>query len=145
MSSITDEASIRDAENILKEKGLLGELRTIVNDIAPVSSDTEARQEKMRERGWETEYTYSIGDNRPRFDAFKDRVGVEYERGQQMHVRSHLLMMEAAYRMNLIDAGVFIIPTDRMASVSRTENELTDELFTYFFPIYTPVYLIEHE
>lgn len=144
-SAITEEVSIRDAESILKDKGLYQELRTLASEIGETGADSTKRKERFQAFGWELEYGYSIGNNRPRFDAFKNRVGVEYERREQMNVRSHLLMMEAAYRQDLIDVGVFIIPSGRDASVSRTENELRDELFTYYFPIYSPVYLIEHE
>jgi len=145
MSSITDEASIRDAENSLMKKGLLEEIRMLTEAIADDGGRKSDYKGHMEESGWETNYTLYIGNNRPRFNGYKDRIGLEYEYREQMNVRSHLLMMEAAYRQNVIDAGVFIIPSGRDASVKRTKRELKDELFTYHFPIYSPVYLIEHE
>jgi len=97
-SAITEEASIRDAESILRNKELHQELRTLASEIGKMGADSTERKERFQAFGWELEYSYSIGNNRPCFDAFKNRVGVEYERREQMNVRSHLLMMEAAYR-----------------------------------------------
>jgi hypothetical protein len=129
----------------LRDKGLYQEFRTLASEIGETEADATERKERFQAFGWELEYRYSIGNNCPRFDAFKNRVGVEYERREQMNVRSHLLMMQTAYRKDLIDVGAFIIPSGRDVSISRTENELCDELFTYYFPIYSPVFLVKHK
>ncbi|MGV9103940.1 MAG: hypothetical protein ACOC3C_07490 [Candidatus Thorarchaeota archaeon] len=55
------------------------------------------------------------------------------------------MMMEAAHKQGLIDAGVFAIPAGKDASVRRTEKELKGEIFTKYFPLQIPLYLIEYQ
>lgn len=139
---ITEEVSIRKGKLILKKKGLLAECLEIALFWSKLSKGN--REKRLEELGWRTEYEFSVGQLRPRFDAFKSRVGLEHERRQQMNVRSHLLMTEVAYWEGIIDACVFIIPAGRDASVERTERELKGELFTHYFPLQVPLYLIEY-
>lgn len=123
----------------MERKGLLSQCQEIA-----LIWDKPGRERRLEELGWETEYTFSVGELRPRFDAFKNQVGFEHEKREQMNVRSHLLMTEVAYRKKIIDVCVFVIPAGRDASVKRTERELKGELFTHYFPLQVPVYLIEY-
>lgn len=85
-----------------------------------------------------------LGRNRPRFDGFKKRVGLEHETREQMNIRSHLLWAEAGFQTDVIDAGIFVIPSGNFGSVSRTNRELNDEIFTEYFPIECPLLLVEY-
>jgi hypothetical protein len=140
-SHLTRTESIRDGAAILREKGLLEEIERMCAKIA----DDEGWTEVLTDHDWETERVVTVGDNRPRLDGFKDGIGLEHESREQMNVRSHLLWMEAAFQKAIVDTGVFIIPAGPNASVKRTNNELNDEIFTDYFPIECPLYLVEYE
>ncbi len=140
---ITDTSSIREGEQLLKEKELVEECRKIAENWC---TDKDNNRKRIEDMGWDCEHTFSVGCNRPRFDAFKNGVGLEHEKGEQMNVRSHLLFMEVAFRKRIIDVGVFILP-DRGydANVRRTKRELKDEIFTKYFPLTVPVYLLGYK
>ena len=144
-SRITRTYSVRDGEEILREKGLLDEVHDVTEEIAETAGTDTAAKRVMDDSGWETDHTISVGRNRPRLDGFKSGVGVEYETGEQMRVRSHLLFGAAMYRQEEIDVWICIIPTENDASVRRTANEFGYALFTEYFPLKIPAYLIECE
>lgn len=141
-SPVTRVSSVNAGQEILQEKGLLDELRDL---CAAWSSYDGPPNNVLRQFDWETEYSFPIGRNRPRFDGFKDRVGLEHETREQMNIRSHILWMEAGFQTDVIDTGVFVIPRGSYGSVRRTENELHDDIFTEHFPIDCPLVLLEYE
>lgn len=152
-SAITKVESVNDGLSIIQEKGLSQETQNLCEELAEESNELTSTLEEF---GWTTEYTIRIGKNRPRFDGFKESVGLEHESREQMNVRSHLLWMEAAYQREKsdtgleslsrgIEAGIFIIPADNDASVERTKRELGDKIFTKYFPIECPIVLIEYQ
>lgn len=130
---------------ILRQKGLLDEIRTITEEIADTAGTDTAAKRVLDDFEWETDHVISVGQNLPRLDGFKSKIGVEYETGEQMRVRSHLLFGEAMYQQDEIDVWVCIIPSENDSSVRRTANEFDYALFTEYFPLEVPAYLIECE
>ena len=116
---VTQASSINDGQEIVQMKGLLDELHDL---CAAWSSYAGPPNDVLRRFDWETEYGFAIGENRPRFDGFKDRVGLEHETREQMNIRSHILWMEAGFQTDVIDAGVFVIPRGGHGSVHRTRQ-----------------------
>lgn len=153
-TSVTQVTSVNGGLSKLKNKGFSDEIKMLCDALAETSENPET---VLDEFGWITEYVVSIGGNRPRFDGYKNGVGIEHEAREQMNVRSHLLWMEAAYQQQEsdggldslatgIDVGVFIIPTDtRGAKLDRTKRELGDVIFTQHFPIECPIVLVEYD
>ena len=153
-TSIIQVASVNGGLPKLEDQKISDEIETLCKTLATTQKSPEAI---LGEFNWITEYVVGIGENRPRFDGFKQGIGLEHEAREQMNVRSHLLWMEAAYQKGKsedgaetfytgIDMGIFIIPTEtRGASVDRTKSELKDEIFTRHFPIECPIVLIEYD
>lgn len=103
---ITKVRSVTSGRGILHQKDLLDE----VEEMYESWRDREGGPNKvLAEFDWETEYGFSIGKNRPRFDGFEKRVGLEHETREQMNIRSHLLWAETGFQRDAIDAGVFLI------------------------------------
>lgn len=151
---ITREKSLRGAETILEERDLLSNLHVAIADLAPVfaAADTgePALKAVLREHGWGETVVPVASGNQPRFDGLQQRVALEHEAREQMNARSHLLFLEAAYREREIDAAVMVIPMRKYtggAAVERVVNETTGEgrLFTYHFPLFVPLYLVEYD
>lgn len=44
-----------------------------------------------------------------------------------------------------VDVGVLIVPTDRDPSLRRTRREVTGPLFSRYFPLGLPLYVIEYD
>ena len=140
--SITEVESINSGLEILRQKGLLDE----IGEMCDLWRSQEGGPNPiLAEFDWETEYRFSIGPNRPRFDGFKNQIGLEHETREQMNIRSHLLWAEAGYQSDEIDASVFVIPSGNYGSVSRTARELNDEIFSKYFPIDCPLLLVEYD
>jgi len=109
------------------------------------SGRPEEDEELLRALGFEPEWSFDAGGNRPRFDAYsqKWKVGIEREMREQMNVRSHLLFAEVAYQKGLIEIGVFILPMKGQGTFGRTVREVTKyDVFTKYFPLQVPLYLI---
>lgn len=74
------------------------------------------------------------------FDAYKDGVLVEHERGEQMRANWHLMKMEAAYRdpdaFNSgpeVEAGALLIPSHvSFPTLDRTKDDVRAVLANYF-------------
>lgn len=133
--------SVHDGLAILSEKGLSEEIGEMCEAW---SSGDDSINGVLERFGWETEYSFAIGRNRPRFDGFKSRVGLEHETREQMNVRSHLLWTEAGFQSGVVEAAVFVIPSGNFGSVARTYRELNDEIFRDHFPIECPLLLVEY-
>jgi len=105
----------------------------------------EQNQGLLRALGFEPEWSFEAGGNRPRFDAYSQRwkVAIEREMQEQMNVRSHLLFIEVAFQLGLIDIGVLILPMKGQGTFRRTVREVTKyDVFTKHFPLEVPLYLI---
>ena len=139
---ISDTCSVRNAELLLRQRGALEPCRAVARRYSGLPQEN---QELLRALGFEPEWSFDAGGNRPRFDAYsqKWKVGIEREMQEQMNVRSHLLFVEVAYQMGLIEIGVFILPMKGQATFRRTKREVTEcDLFTKYFPLQVPLYLI---
>lgn len=133
--------SVNDAVELIVQKYLIDEVGELCAEWQESDDEIIA---VLDEHDWETEYAVPIGDTRPRFDGFKQRVGLEHETRSQMHIRSHLLWIEAGYQTDAFDAGVLVVPANNDASVKRADQELHDEIFTEHFPIECPLLLVEY-
>lgn len=150
-ASITTETSIRGGEQLIRRKGLYQDLMNIVEEIAPIQGSNATDKETQIQRvlddfGWDHTSTPVANYNRPQFDGMKLDVALEHEAREQMNVRSHLLFLEAAFREGKSECAVMIIPQGEDAKVGRIEKEAMGEgkLFTYHFPLFTPLFLIEY-
>ena len=139
---ISDTCSVRNAEFLLQQRGALEPCQAVARRY---SGRPEENDELLRALGFEPEWSFGAGGNRPRFDAYSQewKVGIEREMREQMNVRSHLLFAEVAYQKGLIEIGVFILPMKGQGTFGRTVQEVTKyEVFTKYFPLQIPLYLI---
>lgn len=133
---------MRDAEFLLSQRGALEPCRTVAQHY---SGSTGVIKELLRNLGFEPQMRFDAGGNHPRLDAQHPewKVGIELEMGEQMNARSHLLFTEIAFQKELVEVGVFILPMKGQASFGRTMREVTEyEIFTKYFPLRVPLYLI---
>lgn len=105
------------------------------------------RRELLDRLGWgqeisgkfETTTDYDLVSRRGSFDAYKDRVLVEHENGEQMRANWHLMKMEIAFRdsdvfsMNgTAEVGVLLIPSYmNFPTLGSTENDVQAVLEQY--------------
>jgi hypothetical protein len=133
--------SVRNAELLLRQRGALEPCLAVARRCSGRPEDNET----LRALGFEPEWSFDAGGNRPRFDAYSQewKVGIEREMREQMNVRSHLLFAEVAYQKGLIEIAVFILPMKGQGTFGRTVREVTKyEVFTKYFPLGVPLYLI---
>jgi len=139
---ILDTFSVRDAETILRQRDALAACRAVASRWSGTPKQNSAL---LLSLGFEPEWSFGAGGNRPRFDGYSEKwkVGIEREMREQMNVRSHLLFTEIAFQKGLIDVGVFILPMAGQGRFVRTVRETTEfEIFTRYFPLEVPLYLI---
>lgn len=134
-----EESSFRQAEEILEEKGLLGECRKIASPNC---------EENPKELGWKTEEIIEIKApernlNR-RYDFFKNGAALSHEKIEQMRARWHLMKMEIGFRKGKVDVGVLIFPEGEDCSLQRAKRELNSDLWNKYFPIEVPIHVIEY-
>jgi len=142
---ISDTYSLRDEELLLRQRGALEACHDVVRRW---SDSAEVKAQLLHGSRFKAEWRFDAGGNNPRFDAYCQRwkVGIEREMRQQMNVRSHLLLTEVAFRTGLIDVAVFILRMDGQARFRRIVNEVSKyDLFTKYFPLQMPLYLIDCE
>lgn len=146
-----DTWSYRGGRRILREKGLFSDLPEIAaayDEHGGGNQNMAARGDRLDPLGWQQEISvkYEASENpdapsrRGSFDAYKDGVLVEHEKGEQMRANWHLMKMEAAYRDSTgfsgdeyVDAGVLLIPSHvNFPTLERTENDVLAFLTNYF-------------
>jgi hypothetical protein len=89
---------------------------------------------------FETETADSSLSRRASFDAYKDGVVVEHERGEQMRANWHPMKIDAAYRDprgfsndETVDAGVLLVPEHvNFPTLERTKPNVQAVLANYF-------------
>jgi hypothetical protein len=138
---ISETCSVRNAELLLRQRGALEPCLAVARCYFGCLEDNEI----LRALGFEPEWSFDAGGNRPRFDAYSQewKVGIEREMREQMNVRSHLLFAEVAYQRGLIEIGVFILPMKGQGTFGRTVREVTKyDVFTKYFPLQVPLCLI---
>ena len=146
-----DTWSFRGGRDILTRKGVLEELA----EIAAAYKEHGGGNQNMAARGklldpldWKQEVSVkfeakdgrSNASRRGSFDAYKDGVLVEHEKGEQMRANWHLMKMEAAYRDSSeskeklkVDAGVLLMPSSvNFPTLGRTKNDVQAFLANYF-------------
>ena len=135
----------------MESKGLKHELPAIAEayiDHGGGNQNLSARRELLNPLGWEQEIsikfettkTHDVVSRRASFDAYKDGVVVEHEKGEQMRANWHLMKMEIAHRDSNVfsmnrtaDAGVLMIPDYvNFPTLGRTENDVQAVLEQYF-------------
>lgn len=139
---IIDTHSVRDAKLLLRHREALEPCHKVARRYDGMSKETG---KLLRDLGFEPQWPFDAGGNHPRLDAYHHewKVGIERERGEQMNARSHLLFTEIGFRKGLIEVGVFILPIKGQATFGRTVREVTEyEIFTEYFPLRVPLYLI---
>jgi hypothetical protein len=146
-----DTWSYRNGREILDSKGLLEELPAIAEAYdthGGGNQNLSARRELLAPIDWEQEVSVRFETQtadgpvarRASFDAYKDGVAVEHERGEQMRANWHLMKIDAAYRDprgfsgdRAIDAGALLIPEHvSFPTLERTETDVQAVLSNYF-------------
>ncbi|MEA1930855.1 MAG: hypothetical protein U9O06_04830 [Euryarchaeota archaeon] len=146
-----DTWSFRGGREILEKKGLLNELPEIAaayKEHGGGNQNMTARGKRLDPLDWQQEISikYELRDmvdgpsRRGSFDAYKNGVLVEHEKGEQMRANWHLMKMEAAYRDSMgfsgdeyVDAGALLIPSYvNFPTLGRTENDVRAFLANYF-------------
>ncbi|WP_311171817.1 hypothetical protein [Halobellus ordinarius] len=160
-----DTWSFRGGRQILEEKGLLDELPEIAAAYVEHGGGNQnlaARAERLDPLNWDqsASATFSVSDatdgpsRRADFNAYKDGVLVEHERGEQMRANWHLLKMEAAYRDpdgfdrgEAIEAGVLLLPSHvNFPTLDRTKDDVRAVLansFDFSLPLFVWQYPTE--
>lgn len=143
--------SFREGRAIIEQKGLLDDLPDIARAFDAHGGGNQnysARADELDPLGWEQEVSARFealtadgsASRRVSFDAYKDGVLLEHERGEQMRANWHLLKMEAAHRDprgfddgRHADAAVLLIPDYvNFPTLERTENDVQAVLANYF-------------
>lgn len=146
-----DTWSFKSGREVVEAKGLKEELPAIAEayiEHGGGNQNLSERRELLRPLKWEQEISvkfetttdYDLVSRRASFDAYKDRVVVEHESGEQMRANWHLMKMEAAHRdpdsfsmQRTADAGVLLIPSYvNFPTLGRTENDVQAVLEQYF-------------
>jgi hypothetical protein len=146
-----DTWSFRGGRRILDEKGLLNELAEIAaayDEHGGGNQNMAGRAERLDPLGWDqsASATFSVSNasdgpsRRASFNAYKDGVLVEHERGEQMRANWHLMKMEAAYRdpdafnrYPEVEAGTLVIPSHvSFPTLNRTKDDVRAVLANYF-------------
>jgi len=126
----------------------LVEIATAYQDHGGGNLYLSERAERLDPLGWEQEVSTKFEvqnvdgefSRRGSFDAYKDGVLVEHEKGEQMRANWHLMKMEAAYRESSspgndldVKAGVLLIPDGvNFPTLARTQNDIRAVLANYF-------------
>lgn len=143
--------SFWNGQQILEKKNLIDDLPAIAavyEKYGGGNQNLSKRRDILDPLGWEqtvsTTFEAPTSDGsvsrRASFDAYKDGIIVEHERGEQMRANWHLLKMDAAYRdprgfsqNRSVDAGVLLIPDHvRFPTLDRTQTDVQAVLSNYF-------------
>lgn len=146
-----DTWSFNGGRAIISEKNLLNELPTIAAaymDHGGGNQNLAGRREYLEPLEWEQEVSVQfettggseVISRRGSFDAYKDGVLVEHERGEQMRANWHLMKMAIAHRDPSVfpahreaEAGVLLIPDYvNFPTRERTEADVQAVLEQYF-------------
>lgn len=138
--------SVRNAKKILSDKKMIENLHTLLSKYES-NEQLKDNPKVLKDYKFKPEVVIPVDGLNPRFDAYREdlKIGVELEKREQMHVRSHLLFTEIAYQKNFIDLAVFILPINgNNANFNRCLKELTQtELFSEnFFKLEVPLYVM---
>jgi hypothetical protein len=124
--------SYRDASALLERKSQL-QVVLAAADLTDLSSsqDHDAVQEVFRGNGWETEVSkFPVAGYR--FDAYRDKTGVEIERSLIDAIHRSLFRSLWAYRRGVLDCLVFIVPTYKEPKFSSVTRDI--EAFSEVLP-----------
>lgn len=143
--------SFRGGREILAEKGHIDELPAIADAYDTHGGGNQNLSDRRRildPLDWLQEVSVTFEaetvdgpiSRRASFDAYKDGVALEHERGEQMRANWHLMKIDAAYRDwrafpddRSIEAGVLLIPSHvNFPTLERTEADVRAVLANYF-------------
>ena len=122
----------KDADKILKNKGLLKEVRSILLSVSKV--DHEEIQEMFRIWGWTLE-RYIIDETTWRWDAYRDKVAVSIELSLIDAVHRDFLRAILAQKRGTLDVLVYVTSTFKEPKFHNVKRdiEIFEEILT--FPI----------
>lgn len=148
----SDSYSFRGGEQILTERGLWSDLEQMVSKMEEMG-DTEAVG-TAADLGWDTEVEVVGEGIAPRdfswkYDAYKDGVAIEFERGQQVKMRWNWIKFQLGYEgvpASKVDTGVLLITKSRgQGAVSRCKRELESNVFNNVLNLTVPMVIAEFE
>lgn len=122
----------RDAEKVLEKKGLLQEVRAILQFALKV--DHNEIQDCFQFWGW-TRERYILKEVAWRWDAYKDKVAVSIELSLIDAVHRDFLRAILAQKLGTLDILVYIVSTSKEPKFHNVKRdiEIFDEILT--FPI----------
>lgn len=135
--------SYRNAQSILKGKGLLSEIKEIIESTATLTHDSI--QKSFLRKGWKVERLFE--NRRYDCDAYKDRVVVEIEavdKERTIDYFHRIFFRFLAWRdEKKMDAGVLVTGTKRTSEFSSGAfSAMIDDLETFKSTLTAPIYLI---
>ena len=133
-------------EELLEEKGLLGEITDILEEMKRSQLHARATpsghaliKSLFQNTGWEIE-KYILPEKKWRWDCYKDKVAISIEfTGGTAHIHRDLLRTLLLSHRDEIDGLVFITETDVNTPVYKN---VKDEIKIFAPIINLPVYLI---
>lgn len=141
--------SYEDGREKLRDKGLLNEVHEVADEVDALK-DKEAKS-VAESYGWETGKQV-IGRFDWHFDAYKEGVAIEFERGHQTKARWAWMKFLMAWDQEIanqlgqteVNVGVLMLwQGSGGASVKRCANELDSEVFRGIMPFFdVPMYII---
>jgi hypothetical protein len=145
--TVLRDASVRNAVEVLQNKGVVADIGTIVDEVA--ETDTNYRSvEDVFERYGYPKYSFSIGDLGSDADGFDDGVRLEHHKGQQKGFRNHIRksdFVHTQYDEPTIDVLVVLIPVGKHnCTFKKSLRDLGEPLLNYPNQLTVPVYLIEY-
>lgn len=144
--SIEEVYSFRGGQTVVEEKGLRGEVREIVERLDQMGDEEAGRV--AADHGWNREEQV-VRDFNWRYDAYKDGIAIEFERGQQVKARWNWIKFQLGYEgvpESKVDAGVLLITQDRgHAAVSRCKTELESGVFNNVLNLTVPMVITEFQ
>lgn len=145
--------SFNNAKEIVESKGLFHEIEQIANATDELG-DTESK-ESARHYDWQTEKTI-LGEYDWSYDAYKNGVAIEFERGNQTKARWNWMKFELGTeeKSNLVrfadfpdvDVGVLLVTRESGgANLDRCKNELESGVFDTLLNISVPILIGEFD
>lgn len=144
MYEIRERASIRCGKELAEDKGPIDDIDTVCTHWRGTDRSVRDEMQARLENDWQFERSFSVKNLKPKFDMMcRDICGLEREKGWQMHIRSHLLFAEAAHQQDIVEMLALIVPVRaKNGNFDRTLRELGEDLFTKYFKLEVPIYLV---
>lgn len=145
--------SFKGGREVVEAKGVLDEIEEIANATDELK-DKESKN-VARQYNWETDKTI-IGGYDWSYDAYRDGIAIEFERGHQTKARWNWMKFELGTKdksglMEIVDfpevdVGVLLVTQDSGGTnIDRCRNELESGIFENLLDIEVPILVGEFD